>query len=89
MSKDNSDAKQCHVLVENLHLCSLKVSRPLTSGSAQLDQLLIWFSEKLLADLVKPGVGIDDRIELNRPHILVIGFPFEEDVESCSPRYVN
>ena len=76
------------VVVENVHLCSLKVTQPLTSGSAQLDQLLLWFAEKLLTDLFRPKAGLPDRLDLNRPHVLIIGFPYEEDVSACTPRFL-
>ena len=76
------------VVVENVHLCSLKVTQPLTSGSAQLDQLLLWFAEKLLTDLFQPKACLPERLDLNRPHVLVIGFPYEEDVSSCTPRFL-
>lgn len=70
-------------VVQNVHLSSVDVTQTLASGSDYLDQLLLSFAQSLLADLMGPS-GIPANFKL-RPHVLQIGAPFDEDVQSSSP----
>ena len=71
------------VIVENIHLSSTGVSKTLASGSELLDCLLLSFARRFLNDLLQPH-GILSAAKF-RPHILMIGAPFDEDVATSSP----
>jgi len=70
-------------VVQNVHLTSLNVSRTLASGVAQLDCLLLAFAKRLLNNLMRP-CGSSESFKM-RPHVVQIGAPFDEDVQSAAP----
>ena len=71
------------VVVSRVHLTSLGVCQTLESGSKHLDQLLMAFANHLLMDLLIPKNSIEG-CDLT-PHTIHIGYPFDDDVQTCSP----
>lgn len=83
MSQEPSSETPLFV-VQNVHLSSVNVSRTLAAGSSQLDSLLLSFAKRLLSDLMHPS-GPSANFKL-RPHVLQVGAPFDEDVQTAAPR---
>ena len=80
-----SERKPISIILGQVHLSTLGVSNNLHVGSKQLDEVLASFANRMLSDMI---LSKSERISehQNRPHLVSVGAPFDDDVATSSPQ---